>query len=168
MKRLNTLALLVGSALPLLAGCDGNIRQPFSGPQYSMSDGLLGDFDDDHVFVIAATSLPVRDGARELFDGLLKPIVDDLDGHEGLIGYSFAQQLVGEDVNRTLTVWDSYESMYAFVASDAHVAAMAESGEIEVPGAARTVVWEGTKADLPPTWDDAELRLEQDGKNIGY
>ena len=168
------LALAIASTF-FLGACeylsaDGWLRQPFEGPSFTMDEGLTGDWEADHTFVISTTYLPVRPTAeaQELFDERMIPIRELLDdGPEGLIGYSVAQRLIGSEY-RTLTVWESYDALYAFVLSDAHLAAVNDASDIAVEGEARVFTWEAKQDELPPKWGDAEARLEEAGRKAVY
>ncbi len=169
-------AFVLSTAALGLAACefatpDGWIRSPFEGPAYTMDDGLVGDFADDHTFVAATTYLPLLDTpeAQAAFDDKMVAIQELLDAKpEGLVGVSFSQAMVGKHRYRTLTVWESYDAMYAFVMSDAHAAAMASMSDIAEPGEARTVAWEINADQVPPTWDDAVARVGDDQNATAY
>ncbi|MCA9527256.1 MAG: DUF3291 domain-containing protein [Myxococcales bacterium] len=105
--------------------------------------------------VASATVLYLRPGAaaKAQFLEVLGPVAATLATSDGLL----AQALTYDDrcgVARTFTVWRDAAAMYGFVASPAHVAAMAQQGEFGRPES--TVVhWEVDADAFPPTWDEA-------------
>lgn len=162
--------LLSPALLTLLSGCqyahDGWAFRPFEGPGYDLSEGLSSDIPADQPLVLASTYLPVigiRD-ARKLFDTRMEDIQTELDAApEGLVGYSLASKLFGQDAYRTITVWESEDAMYEFVTGDAHSRAMADMGDIAVPGESLMLVTTIQPSALPPAWDTWIERIEAEG-----
>ena len=62
---------------------------------------------------------------------------------------------------RTLTVWQSEEEMFEFVAGNAHATAMGEMNELS-RGSSNTISWQGTAADV--SW---EIAIEKLGAEVG-
>jgi hypothetical protein len=61
-------------------------------------------------------------------------------------------------VSRTMGIWADEESMFAFVASDAHAEAMNRTAELSFTG--KTTHWEATADELMELdWDVARERL---------
>jgi quinol monooxygenase YgiN len=158
------------------AGCDivtgdGWIRQPFAGPGYSQESGLSEDIDPDADLLVGTTLLYVGDDgeAQPLFDEHMVALQKALDdGPEGMVGYSFSQSLF-DNVYRTVSVWESQEALFAFVFSEAHLAAMNDVDAIAQPDVDSKVHDYTMKAsELPPKWDDVIQRLDDDGRVAAY
>jgi heme-degrading monooxygenase HmoA len=175
-RRSPALRLTFGTALlalAALAGCeyvsaDGWIYSPFEGPGFSMQDGLTVDLPGEHQYIVATTYLPIQQTpeATELFSGHMQALQAELDaGPDGLIGYSLATTVLGDEV-RTLSVWRDADALFAFTLGPAHSAAIDDAAAIEQPGTAKVFNWTATADELPPRWDDARERIETDGRHV--
>src|SRR6185369_8907297 len=104
--------------------------------------------------MVASTYLALKPEQVEHALGLGGPVVDSLFSMHGFVAFSTVSSPSCAAL-RTLTVWESEEDMLAFVASPAHVTAMAAISELS-RGSSNTVAWDGTEQDA--TWDrGAEL-----------
>jgi hypothetical protein len=112
-------------------------------------------------FVVSATHAVPAKGQGDAFQshvGAIQAELDAMDAESGLVGYSLRGELGGDD-NWTSTIWTSEEAMLAFVAGEAHSAAMGEGASLLDEGT--FVHWEvGDASALPPSWDDIVGRLE--------
>lgn len=110
---------------------------------------------------IATTYLAIQPGKLETAIELSGPIIESSFSLPGFV----AMTIVGsESCNtlRTLTVWESEEAMFAFVASPSHARAMAKTSEVS-RGSSNTITWDGDVDSV--SWDEAARRLglEEDG-----
>lgn len=150
------------TALLLSSAC--TIARPFEGPGFR--DGkLTSKHEGDFIAVVGELTVKDDDDAQSLFDDRSNAIFDHLDEHEGLVGSS-ASLTVGSPVYKVLTVWETEDDMYQFVFGKEHTAAM-ESGP-DMAESARIVKWSVKRADVPPTWDEANAKLDDDGKEIRF
>ncbi len=154
--------ILAASALALVAACNvvsltGDGMTAFEGPGYSPSAGLTAEPADGEHFVLAATHLELADGADDLFAERADGVQAVLDADPpGLVGYAVRKNFFTRDGYYTMSVWESEEAMYGFVATDAHVAAMSDVDRI---GGGRVTHWNVTASELPPQWDPTIARL---------
>ncbi|MCB9524038.1 MAG: hypothetical protein H6702_11825 [Myxococcales bacterium] len=146
-------------ALPSVAdtlACEARAWAPpaLHGPGYR--DGVLLDGDLDEV-VVSSTVLFVHPTpqAHQRFGALVGPIILALSQADGLLGQATTFD-EGCSVARTFTVWRDEASMYGFVGSEAHVAAMIAWAEFSRPESAVTH-WR-QPARSPLTWQDAVTR----------
>jgi hypothetical protein len=110
-------------------------------------------------YVVGLTELHVKNapGPGGRFGELTEAVVDPMfpaDGGlgevPGWVGTSFRN--VGRLSWWTMTVWEDRDAMLGFVASEAHVAAMMEIGDVAV---AATSLHLEANADALPDWDEA-------------
>lgn len=127
---------------------------PFVGP--GLVDGAL----PSGRYLMAATYLQGKptQQAMSLFQSLVDPITRALPTTDGLIGARFANSSNCLTA-RTLSVWKDEASMYRFVASPAHAAAMAKTSELSRGGSV-TTHWADTEAGA--TFEKAAEQLEAD------
>ena len=137
---------------------------PLFGPGIDPETGAFTGTADS--YVVSTTQIIVRDDddARARFDELVGAIIPELMMSEGLVGMSFASE-DGCSSQRTLTIWADTESMYRFVSTNAHTAAMAETGMIG--DAARVLHWVQPAEDGPPSWEQALAEIDTVG-DAGY
>jgi heme-degrading monooxygenase HmoA len=109
-------------------------------------------------YVFSSTYLTLRPDGRPRFGELMGPISADLQTRPGLLAITLA---LSESCGtaRTLSAWESEEAMYAFVASDAHGAAVSAVGEVS-RGQSVVTHWAGTEAGA--TWARAAEELARD------
>jgi heme-degrading monooxygenase HmoA len=100
-------------------------------------------------YLVASTYLALEPAQVERALGLGGPVVESLFDMPGFVAFSTLSSRSCAAL-RTLTVWQSEEDMLAFVASPAHVAAMAVVSELS-RGSSNTVAWDGTEQDA--TWE---------------
>ena len=112
--------------------------------------------------VVASTVLYLLEDdphAAQLFDETVNPIIGSLMQAEGLLGFALGgSERCG--AHRTLTVWRDMAAMYAFVASDAHLAAMEVTAEMADHGT-RTVHWTLDPATESIDWTTAIERTDR-------
>lgn len=136
---------------------------PLAGPGVNPDTGKL-ELPNGMHYVVSSTygvPRPGPDGAGisprylTLFDAVSK----QLEKERGLLAIALASSdSCGS--GRTLAVWRSEETMYDFVTSDAHLAAMTAAPEILQPGYAVTH-WDATSLDQI-TFDEATHRFHED------
>jgi heme-degrading monooxygenase HmoA len=138
---------------------------PFEGAGFE-GGGKLKDDVPEGTYLVSTTWIDLKDTdeAQRRFDALMEPLREQLKTQPGLVGYSLAFKPFSNADYRTLTIWESEEAMLQWVVSDDHVAAIAESGDIGADGAVTT--WTATRAELPPTFDEARARLDEDGRKL--
>ena len=156
-------APVVVAVVAATAGCD--LAQPFEGPGYSLSEGLLSEAPGP--FVVGTTWIVLSDDpeAQPTFDKHMSAMIDVVDDAKGLVGKSLSQP-IGTEGYRTLTVWESEEDMLAWVVGETHAAAMSDMADLAKDG--KTTSWTMTRDELaaaPPSWDEAKQRLDDDGVN---
>lgn len=160
MKSMNSMMVFAVVAVVFASGCE--IAQPFAGPGFK--DGKVTS-KAAGPFMASTTLLQLEDTneASDTFNKHMTILQEKLKTQPGLIGLSLAfTPLDNKAGYRTLTVWESEDAMFAWVASDEHAAAMQEMADLAAGGA--VAAWELKKDDvIPPTWDDAKARLAKDG-----
>ncbi|HEU4532705.1 MAG TPA: hypothetical protein VFS00_01260 [Polyangiaceae bacterium] len=109
-------------------------------------------------YVLSSTYLALRPEARPRFGELMGPISADLQTRPGLVAISLALSESCASA-RTLSVWESEDAMYGFVASDAHGAAVRAVGEVS-RGQSVVTHWSGNEAKA--TWAEAAQALARD------
>lgn len=111
-------------------------------------------------YVIAATYLQGKptQQAMSLFQSLVDPITRELPTTDGLIGARFGNSSTCLTA-RTLTVWRDEASMYRFVTSAPHAAAMGKTSELSRGGSV-TTHWADTEAGA--TFEKAAQMLAAD------
>ena len=129
---------------------------PFAGPGFDPATGLVGAIQDS--YFVSSTLAVFQPEAEERFFGLSGDILNYLGSgqHPGFIGFSVgASDACGSA--RTLTVWDSEQSMFDFVTSEVHLAAMNQATSVLLlAGFSR---WQVTSDNVPPTWDEARAEV---------
>lgn len=146
-----TASLLAVVAMALVApGCA--IAMPFRGPGW---DGAPTVARDEYVVVLTHA---VLDGeTRASFDGGFDPVRAQLDGAEGLVGYSMRKELLGDEV-WTMSVWQDEASLKRFLYRGAHRDVMRDGAiAIETGDFRRFTI---PASDVPPTWSQALAWLE--------
>lgn len=140
--------------LLLLLACA--LSRPFEGPGFD--DGA---FVSDHPgpFWVAATYARSARGQNAPFQDHVGAIDAEIAEADGLVGYALRGEIGGRD-NWTMSIWESEEELYAFVASPAHLAAMGEA-DLLLEDSAFTHWTEADGSALPPTWEEALDRLDQ-------
>jgi heme-degrading monooxygenase HmoA len=129
---------------------------PLVGPGVDQDTGVLA----EGSYFIAATYLAMEPGVLDRVMELSGPTINTLVASEGFVAMSTARSESCLSL-RTLTVWESEEAMFEFVASPAHSAAMSEMSELS-RGSSSTLSWQGSAADA--SW---EVALEKLGAGAG-
>jgi quinol monooxygenase YgiN len=138
-----------------LSGC--RIGYPFKGPGFDSRRGVIHPEAQDLVFV-TVTQGDVASGSRGQFSRELEAVLDSMDTHDGLIGYTVRRELFGRRV-WTMSVWIDRASMERFAQSPAHRSAIRQGGvSRESFFSADTYL---DRKNVPISWPDAELLLEQ-------
>jgi heme-degrading monooxygenase HmoA len=151
-------------ALSAVAMSACTVSQPFEGPGYK--DGkVTSNHDGDFIAVVGALVVKDDQGSKELFDKRSQAIQESLNDNKGLVGASFSLTL-GSPEYKVLTVWETEEDMYEFVTTDEHAKAMDDGPEMASGG--RVVYWSVQRENVPPTWDDANAKLDADGEEIQF
>jgi hypothetical protein len=131
---------------------------PIAGPGVDLTTGKLRAPAPGTTYIVSSTYLALRaDGpAQQAFGELMGPIGDTLRTQEGLVAFELGTSM-SCGTARTLTIWASEEAMYGFVASPAHMAAIARVGEVSRGGSVVTH-WTADTAE-GAGWDEVERRL---------
>ena len=144
----------------LLGGC--KVSTPLSGPGYDSEKGVTVIGNDK--LTIGLTYVYIGDD-RELnksFWTNVKKVTSYLEtSPTGFIAYSIRKEIVGNQA-WTMTVWESEESLNAFVRSDVHQKAITESRDaLQKVGFVR---FEIDKEEIPISWNKAETIMEAKGR----
>lgn len=138
---------------------DREITLPHTGPGVDPSTGKVA----PGSYHVSTTYLALRPGKEPLAGELAGPVIESIFGMPGLVAVA-ASRSSSCAALRTLTVWQTEEAMFAFVASPAHVRAMAQTAEVS-RGTSNTIAWSGSAESA--TWDEAAKRLgEEEGGEI--
>jgi hypothetical protein len=134
--------------------------RPFEGPGVDDDGELLAPHDGE--YAVGVTFLHVKNavGPGQRFGDLTQRIGEYLlgdDPPEGFVGVSFRN--VGRLQWWTLTVWEDQASMYGFVASPLHLEAVAITPEVSQDYFVSHRL--APAEEVPPSWDDALLHLEE-------
>lgn len=169
------MSLLIVSLGLGLTGCENTVRggwsyTPYKGPGFDQEGVLQLQPTEGQEFVLATTYLPVGQGdGKALFDEHMANIQRELwDDPEGLVGYAYGEKILGREY-RTISIWEDYDALYAFVLGPAHTAAIEASPQIKQRDSVPMVhSWVVDGASLPPDWQDVEERLAADGREAAY
>jgi heme-degrading monooxygenase HmoA len=144
------------------AGCE--LAQPFEGPAFEGGGRLKADVPDG-TYIVSSTVISIKDdeASQKRFQELADQLFAAIGTQPGLLGWS-RSLIIGGNEYRTLTIWQDEEAMLGWVTSDLHSQAMAEGPDFSSGGA--VVSWAATKAELPPTFDEAKRRLEAEGREV--
>lgn len=128
-----------------------------SGPGFDAEQGgFLGATSAS--YVVSTTQIYVPKEKQGPFLGLATAVSTQLEATDGLVAYALGYDS-GCEVNRTLSVWESEEKMYAFVGSDAHLEAMSQTTDVSVTG--RVTHWTATAEEVEALdWDVARAKLD--------
>jgi hypothetical protein len=129
---------------------------PLAGPGVDPETGALV----EGSYFIATTYLAMKPGTLETVMELSGPVIGELTASPGFVAVSTANSSSCLAL-RTLTVWESEEQMFEFVAGPAHNAAMGEMHELS-RGTSNTISWQGPAADV-----DWEVVIEKLGAEEG-
>lgn len=147
-----------GGAADAFPGCvKGDVEAdfvedtPLVGPGVDQETGELA----EGTYFIATTYLAMKPDVLDHVMELAGPTINTLVASDGFVAMSTAKSESCLSL-RTLTVWQSEEAMYEFVASEAHSAAMGEMSALN-RGTSGTISWQGTAADA--SWDVAIAKL---------
>jgi heme-degrading monooxygenase HmoA len=123
-----------------------------AGPGVNPSTGTLAPGD----YHVATTYLALQPGKTETALELSGPVIESLFTSPGFVAVTTGGS-VSCNTLRTLTVWASEEAMFAFVASPAHVRAMAQTSGVS-RGTSNTTTWDGNAETI--TWREAARQLD--------
>ena len=143
-------------ALITSSACE--LAQPFQGPGYDLSKGLTTKAEGP--YTASSTLLALKDGdvAQKAFDDHMKILQETLKTQPGLIGYSLSTVIGSNKEYRTLAVWESEDDMLAYVTGEDHTAAMQDM--VDKAESGKVTSWTITRAEMPPTWDDAKKHID--------
>jgi len=126
-----------------LSGC--RIGYPFKGPGYDSCRGVV------HPDAVAP-------GSQDKFSQQIRAVLNTMDTHDGLIGYSVRRELFGSRV-WTMSVWIDQESMERFAQSPTHRSAIRQGG---IPRESFLSAYTSLdRKSVPISWPDAERLLEE-------
>lgn len=136
---------------------DFTALSPLGGPGVDPATGALRP-PTNGAYVVSSTYLTLRPepAAQQAFGELMGPISETLATQPGLIAIQLGTSMACGTA-RTLTVWDTEESMYAFVASPPHAAAMARVGEVS-RGQSVVTHWDASTV-AEASWAEVERKL---------
>ncbi len=123
------------------------------------------EFDPQHEYLALATYLP-----RKSFWAILsfirqtRAIQSQLESSNGLVGYSLRAQLLGKKA-WTLSVWEDEAALAEFVRKAPHTDTMRKLRP-QLTDARRFVRWKVARSGVPPKWDDALRRIEEEGSGL--
>ena len=129
---------------------------PLGGPGFDPEVGIIGE--PQETYLVATTQIYIRPEKRPEFMQAAGAVLQALGESEGMVAFGIGSSEACGD-SRTLSVWASEEAMVAFVAGDAHAAAMLQAPDLAIQG--RTTHWEVTAEELEELdWDVARERVE--------
>jgi heme-degrading monooxygenase HmoA len=147
--------LLVGVGGAVWGGWE--IGYPFRGPGFDRQRGVVA-LEPERMLVVAITQGDIASGGGRGFSEALRGVLDGMDTHDGLVGYSVRRQVFGSRV-WTMSVWTDYGSLGRFVASPAHRSAVRNGG---VPREAVISAYREVPAGkLPLSWSEAKSILAE-------
>lgn len=153
MRHRTSTSATIAAALLMTAFAGACSRPDFEGPSWDDESGYAL-YEEGDVYIVIATT--IKPGDRRAFTEQAEELAEQLRTQEGLVLFGFGGSLT-KGTAQTLSVWRDAESLAAFMASPGHVSAVvAHAGESEDFA---TDMWEIDGADLPPTWDEADVRL---------
>jgi quinol monooxygenase YgiN len=136
---------------------DFAVFQPLSGPGIDPATGALLEPLQDS-YVLHTTQILPKSEQLSQFLELSQGVIQEIAQTEGLVGFSLAQ-----DPNcgffYTMGVWRDEQSIFAFVASDAHALAMTKTAEVSITG--RTTSWTAPASEMPLTWEMAKAAIAE-------
>ena len=122
----------------------------------------LMEFDRHREYLALATYLPRKSWWAILsFIRQTRAIQGQLESSNGLVGYSLRAQLLGKKA-WTLSVWKDEAALAEFVRKAPHADTM-KGLRSQLTDARRFVRWKVAGSDVPPKWDDALRRIEEEG-----
>lgn len=136
---------------------DLQLVRPLSGPGFDEEGAMIDP--QQATYVVSTTVAYATEEQQSDFFAVLGPVMQQLDGTEGLLGYALAS---GEACGsyRTISVWESDEAMFAFVVAGAHAVAMEEAPNVSV--GAKVIHWSATPEEIAElTFESAMPRLEE-------
>ncbi len=129
---------------------------PLGGPGFDPEVGIIGE--PQETYLVATTQIYIRPEKRAEFMQAAGAVLQALGESEGMVAFGIGSSEACGD-SRTLSVWASEEAMVAFVAGDAHAAAMLQAQDLSIQG--RTTHWEVTAEELEELdWGVARERVE--------
>jgi hypothetical protein len=106
-------------------------------------------------YIVSSTYLQLKPDAQQTLEGLLQPVLEDLQTRDGLLALSLGQSEACGAL-RTLAVWRDDAAMIAFVTSPAHTSAMSRVTDVSRGGSVVTH-WLGDATSA--TWEAAAQEL---------
>lgn len=130
---------------------------PLAGPGVDPDTGELSPGN----YLVATTYLALQPDKMETAIELSGPTIEHVFTLPGFVGVTIAGSAACNSL-RTITIWESEEAMFAFVASPAHTRAMAQTSVVS-RGTSNTITWDGDEKSV--TWQEAARQLgqEEDG-----
>lgn len=128
-------------------GC--RLATPFRGSETPLSP--------DSTVVVAITHAELGGPGRRAFDRYTDKVIQSLPDNDGYVGHAVRGRLFGHEV-WTMTVWRDEAATDAFVRSSVHKDAIREG--LPAVTRAQFLRFEWPAADLPPSWDEVDQRLE--------
>jgi len=153
MRHRTTTLAMIATTLMMTTLASACSRPDFEGPNWDDESGYAL-YEEGDVYIVVATTILPGDGRA--FRSQAEEIAEQLRTQEGLVLFGFNGS-VAKGTAQTLSVWRDAESLALFMASEGHVSAVAmHSGDSEDFA---TDLWQIDGSELPPTWDEADLRL---------
>lgn len=112
----------IGGLAAFLTSC------AYTSPYRSTTLAKDGGLSPDHMAIITISATEHRPGKRRAFFHDTRQVLADLPEQEGLLGYAFRFQIIGNEA-WTVTAWRDQAAQEAFVRSPAHRAAVLRSGQ---------------------------------------
>jgi len=120
------------------------------------------EFDRQREYLALVTYLPRKSYWAILsFIRQTRAIQSQLESSNGLVGYSLRAQLLGKK-SWTLSVWKDEAALAEFVRKAPHAGTMKDLRP-QLTDARRFVRWKVAGSDVPPKWDDALRRIDEEG-----
>ncbi len=146
--RITIATTLLGTAL--IGGCSS---PDFEGPHWREGEGYEL-YEEGDVYIVVATT--IKPGDRRAFVRQAEELAEELRTQEGVVLFGYGGSLT-KGTAQTLSVWRDAESLGAFMGSPGHLSAVANHSAGSEAFA--TDMWEIDGRDLPPSWEEAEIRL---------
>jgi quinol monooxygenase YgiN len=134
---------------------DFAVFQPLSGPGIDPDTGAFLEPLQEN-YVLHVTQILPKPEQLSQFLELSGGVIEEIAQTEGLVGFSLAQE-PNCGFFYTMGVWRDEQSIFAFVASDAHALAMTKTSEVSITG--RTTSWMAPASEMPLTWEMAKAAI---------
>jgi quinol monooxygenase YgiN len=140
------------------AGCARGTLEPDMNASPLAGSAVRGGALEPGDYLLSSTYLQLKPEKLDRFQELLAPIETDLGSRDGLVALSLGGSPACGTA-RTLAVWRDDAAMFAFVAGEAHSAAVRAIGELSRGG---SVVTHWTGDQTSATWEVAAGHLAAD------